>query len=358
MRSASPEIAPTAPAQPPSRLVLVVPCYNEEDMLPAFFATVIPAVDRATDGRWRIICVDDGSRDATFSLVARQNSLESRVVGISLSRNFGHQAAVSAGLAYASGEYIAVVDCDLQDPVSVLLALYTKAQRENLDVCYGIRQKRDAPVLLKLGYHFFYRLIRRAAEHDWPLDAGDFCVMSARCHRALLSLPEHSRMMRGLRSWVGFRQSGIPYRRPARSHGATKYNMRKLAALAIQGLIAFSSVPLRLATIIGTLMGLFSILFAMMVLINRLFPRFTFFHYWVGANPGVATLLVFLALVFSVGFLCLGLIGEYLIVLLQEAKRRPTAVVATAVGYLMQNAPAYDVIELPATRANCASPDV
>ena len=314
-------------------------------MLPAFLRTVIPELDRATGGSWRIVCVDDGSRDSTFAIITREHLADARITGISLSRNFGHQAAVSVGLAYASGEFIAVIDCDLQDPIEVLIQLYGKALEEELDVCYGVRGRRDAPIFLRLAYSAYYRVAQWLAEHHWPKDAGDFCVMSARCHQVLVSLPEHSRMMRGLRSWVGFKQAGLCYDRPARLHGTTKYNLRKLCALALQGLVAFSNVPLRLASITGLIMGVFSMLFGLVVVLNRLWPNFTVLGYWVGANPGTTTLLCFLAFVFSILFLCIGIIGEYLIVLLQEAKGRPTAVVASVLGSIQMNRTVNHVIQ-------------
>jgi dolichol-phosphate mannosyltransferase len=335
-------------------LCLVVPCYNEEEMLPAFLRTVIPELDRATGGSWRIVCVDDGSRDNTFAIITREHLADARITGISLSRNFGHQAAVSVGLAYASGEFIAVIDCDLQDPIEVLIQLYRKALEEELDVCYGVRGRRDAPIFLRLAYSAYYRVAQRLAEHHWPKDAGDFCVMSARCHQVLLSLPEHSRMMRGLRSWVGFKQAGVCYDRPARLHGTSKYNLRKLCALALQGLVAFSNVPLRLASITGLVMGVFSMLFGLLVVLNRLIPNFTVLGYWVGANPGTTTLLCFLAFVFSILFLCIGIIGEYLIVLLQEAKGRPTAVVASVLGSLQMNTSVHHVIQSIGDEASLA----
>jgi glycosyltransferase involved in cell wall biosynthesis len=248
-------------------------------------------------------------------------------------------------MAYARGQYIGIMDCDLQDPVEVLVELYRACLADDLDVCLGIRRRRDAPVLLRAAYSLFYYVIERAADHDWPRDAGDFCVMSARCQRVLLSLPEQSRMLRGLRSWVGFRQSGIPYDRPARLHGTTKYNFRRLTALALQGLISFSTVPLRLASIIGAGMGIFSILFGVLILINRLFPRFSLLGYWVGANAGTATVLVFLAFALSVLFVRLGFLGEYLIVLLQEIKKRPPAIVASVVGQVRPMDAAYGIVE-------------
>ncbi|HLG99925.1 MAG TPA: glycosyltransferase family 2 protein [Bryobacteraceae bacterium] len=328
-----------------ARLCVVVPCYNEEESLGPFFSDVIPALDEATDGEWSILCVDDGSSDATRAVIARWHRRDSRISGISLSRNFGHQAAVSAGLAYARAEYVGIMDCDLQDPAEVLVELYRACLRDNLDVCHGIRGRRDAPLFLRVAYSAFYRLIQCTADHNWPRDAGDFCVMSARCQQALLALPEQSRMLRGLRSWIGFRQSGIVYKRPARHRGVSKYNLARLTALALQGLISFSSIPLRLASLMGIAMGVFSVAVGILVLINRLFPRFTLLGYWVGANPGTATLLVFLSLTLSVLFVCLGVIGEYLVVVMQEIKRRPAAVVASVIGDLRPRDAAYSLLD-------------
>jgi polyisoprenyl-phosphate glycosyltransferase len=327
-------------------LCLVVPCYNEEEMLPAFLRQAVPQLDAATGGAWRIICVDDGSRDDTFAIMAREHSADRRISGIRLSRNFGHQAAVSVGLAFASGDYIGVIDCDLQDPIEVLIELYHKARREGLDVCYGIRGQRDASWFLRFAYRLYYRLIERLADHHWPRDAGDFCVVSDRCHQVLIALPEHSRMLRGLRSWVGFKQAGVSYFRPARLRGTSKYNIPKLIALALQGLIAFSNIPLRLASLVGIMMSCFSILFGLLVIINRFFPGFTIVGYWVGANPGVTTVLVFLAFVFSILFISIGIIGEYLIVLLKETKRRPTGIVESVLGDIKKNELASHVADL------------
>jgi len=329
-----------------ARLCVIVPCFNEEEMLPAFFETLTPILDEATDGEWSIVCVDDGSRDRTSDVIAAWHRRDPRISGVRLSRNFGHQAALSVGMAYARGEYIGIMDCDLQDPAEILAELYQACERDGLDVCYGIRGRRDAPWFLRTAYSAFYRIIQRAADHEWPRDAGDFCVMSARCQQALLKLPEQSRMLRGLRSWVGFRQAGISYDRPARLCGSSKYNLGKLTALALQGLISFSSVPLRLASFMGVAMGFFSVLFGLLTLINRLFPRFTLLGYWVGANPGTATLLVFLSFTLSVLFVCLGIIGEYLVLLMQELKRRPAAIVASVIGDVRPYDSAYALVDV------------
>ncbi len=315
-------------------------------MLPAFFKAVVPALEEATGGKWGIVCVDDGSRDATFAQIAAEHTRDARVRGVRLSRNFGHQAALSAGLAYARGAYVGIMDCDLQDPVEVLVELYKTCLRDKLDVCFGVRGKRDAPLPLRVAYSAFYRIINKAAAHEWPRNAGDFCVFSARCQQVLLALPEQSRMLRGLRSWVGFRQAGITYDRPARLHGVSKYNVRRLVALALQGLISFSNIPLRLASLMGVGMGLFSIVFGVLVLINRLFPRFSVLGYRVGDNGGVASMLIFLAFTFSILFLCLGIIGEYLVVLLHEIKNRPTAIVDTVIGEMRPYQSAYAMMSV------------
>ena len=330
-------------------------------MLPAFFAAVIPALEEATQGHWSILCVDDGSQDATFATIVEWRRRDARITGVRLSRNFGHQAALSTGMAYAQGRYIGIMDCDLQDPVEVLVELYRACVRDGLDVCYGIRGRREASLYLRAAYWLFYLIISKAADHAWPRDVGDFCVMSERCQAALLALPEQSRMLRGLRSWVGFRQSGMVYQRPARLRGESKYNIPQLIRLALQGLISFSHVPLRMASFIGLAMGGFSILFGVLVVANRFFPNFTLFGFWVGTNPGVATILVFTSFALSVLFVSLGIIGEYLIVLLHEIKRRPAAIVAGVAGKLEPRGSAYPVIQFdgsafPAKAAEPGSP--
>jgi dolichol-phosphate mannosyltransferase len=327
------------------RLCVIVPCYNEEEMLPAFFSSMIPALEAATEGQWAILSIDDGSHDSTFGTIAEWHRRDTRISGLQLSRNFGQQAALSAGLAYAQGQYIGIMDCDLQDPVEVLIDLYRKCSLEEVEVCFGIRGSRDAPLILRAAYSLFYRIVNKVADHEWPRDVGDFCVMSSRCQQALLALPEQSRMLRGLRSWVGFQQAGIAFDRPARYRGTSKYSVAGMVKLALHGLISFSAVPLRLASFMGLAMGLFSMLFGVLAVVNRLFPRITLFGYWVGANPGVATILVFSSFALSVLFLCLGIVGEYLIVLLQELKRRPAAIVTSIIGDLRPHQAAYPLIQ-------------
>lgn len=193
---------------------LIIPAYNEEEVLPQLFKALTQALSSWVHGDWEVILVDDGSRDNTAALIVRQNQDDARFKGLRLSRNFGHQAAVSTGLAYAGGRYIGVVDADLQDPIEVLCKLYKACSDGGFNIAYGVRKKRDAPFFLDLGYKSFYRFMNRFSDHPWPIDAGDFCVIDRRAFAILLALPESTRILRGLRSWIGLRQVAVPYERP------------------------------------------------------------------------------------------------------------------------------------------------
>ena len=313
-------------------LSIVIPCYNEEDCLSHMLAALVPALERGTGGSWEILLVDDGSTDRTFELSQQAHALEPRIKVICLSRNFGHQAAVTAGLAFVSGAHVGVMDADLQDPIEVLMELYHRVRDEDLDVCVGVRRSRDAPLWLQLAYRFFYYTIGRFSKPPWPRDAGDFCVFNQRIHGVLLALPERARTLRGLRAWVGFRHGRVEFDRPARAHGHSKYNLLKLVGLAVGSFVAFSSLPLRLASLAGIVMSLATLMIGLVFLLNRVFPEVTVLGYWVGANPGVTTIVLYLSLIASMLFFCLGIIGEYVLLLLRESQGRPTAVVSVALG--------------------------
>jgi glycosyltransferase involved in cell wall biosynthesis len=315
-------------------LSVVIPCYNEEESLPGLVQTLVPHLERAVAGAWEIILVDDGSADRTGALIQQEHQRDGRIKGVLLSRNFGHQPAIFAGLSYASGRYIGIMDADLQDPPEVLLECLDKARQEGFDLVYAVRHKREAGWLLKSCYWVFYRLMRMLAEYSWPLDAGDFSVFNRKVLHLIMQLPEHVRVLRGLRSWVGLRQGLVRYDRPERSKGVSKYNYFKLAGLALNSLISFSSLPLRFASIIGVGMSGLSILAGVLLLANRLFPKFTLFGYYIGANPGVTTIVLLGLFIASLLFLCLGILGEYLGVLIKEIKRRPVAIVRQPVGGL------------------------
>jgi len=314
------------------RFSVVVPCFNEEQALPTLLGQLIPALQQVTHGAWEIIFVDDGSSDQTQQIIRFSSLREPRIKGLILSRNFGHQPAVATGLAYARGDYVGVMDADLQDPVDILVQCFRKASEDTLDVVYAVRQQREGSVLLRFLYKAFYRLIDAVAEHPWPLDAGDFSVISRRAANLLRQFPENVRIFRGLRSWIGLKQGALFYARPARVHGKSKYNLLKLFALAVNSIVSFSTVPLRLVSMFGLLMSIAAFLIGLFMLANRLFPQFTLFGYQIGVNPGIATLVIILSTFSSLIFLCLAMIGEYLALIVIEIKSRPVAIVADRIG--------------------------
>lgn len=299
---------------------IVVPAYNEEDGIEELYQRVVAASPSWGDS-FELVIVDDGSRDRTMEICERLASLDARLKIISLSRNFGHQAAVSAGLAHARGSIVIVMDADLQDPPEEL-APFIRKIHEGWDVVYAIRTKRKEGILKRICYRLYYRILKRVAMLDIPLDAGDFCVMRAEVVDAINRLPERNRFVRGLRSWVGFRQTGLAYERQSRFAGEPKYTFSKLLKLAADGIINFSYRPLQFIMSIGVFLALLSIGGALFVLLQYLFN-------WTvaGYNPHDArgwTSLMFVMLFFAaVQLICMGILGEYIGRLFEEVKQRP-----------------------------------
>ena len=312
---------------------VIIPCYNEEEAIPSLLSALVPLLEKRIGRDWEIVFVDDGSRDRSLEVIARAHVSDPRIKAVALSRNFGHQSALACGLAFVSGEIVGVMDCDLQDTPDVLVQLYSRVKDNGFDICYGVRERREASVLKNACYRMFYRIMRSLSEHPWPEDAGDFSVFNRRVHRTILSLPETVRVLRGLRSWVGFRQGEIAVNRPARKHGATKYNLFRLWSLAL------SSYGLQLCAAAHgehdrNSDGLLQLLLGALFLFNRWFPKFTPFGYNIGANPGTTTIILFLAVISSMLFFCLGIMGEYLVLLVKEVKGRPTAIADRLIGDL------------------------
>ena len=307
-------------------LGLVIPCFNEEAMLPKLFAE-LDLFAKTTPGPVWFLFVNDGSRDRTADLLDAACARDERMACVHFSRNFGHQAAVSAGLQLARGDVVAVIDADLQDPPAVILEMIAKWQ-EGYDVVYGVRHNRKEGFLLRLAYAAFYRTLQKVANVEIPLDAGDFSLLDRRVVEQINRLPEHNRFVRGLRGWVGFRQYGLTYDRSARQAGETKYNLGKLVKLAMDGLITFSSVPLRLASWLGALSALLGVVFFIYALYSRFFRAQT---------PTGWTSLVVLFLFFGgMQLLVLGIVGEYVGRIFEEVKNRPHYVEAGRSGWLMR----------------------
>lgn len=320
------KLGPLAP-----RASVLVPCYNEADALPLLVEEVRKHFSERFSNEWEMVLVDDGSMDGTTGLIRMLCATDPRIKGVILSRNFGHQPAVSAGLQECSGHMVGIVDCDLQDPIEILMELYQQVETEGYDVAFGVRARREESLFLRFLYRTFYRLIAAFSDHPWQLDSGDFCVMSRRALTLIGSLPEKVRMLRGLRSWIGLKQIGVPYKRPRRLVGKSKYNFWRLSALAIGAFVGFSSLPLRLASVCGVLSGSVAVGLAFLFLANRIFPEIFPWGYKLGANPGIATLAILAAMFCSMILVCLGVIGEYVNVLIKEIKGRPSAIVAEVI---------------------------
>src|ERR1035438_6334725 len=242
---------------------IVIPAYNEQDGIAELYRRIV-AASPAWEDEFEILIVDDGSRDRTVAICEEIGAADSRLKVLVLSRNFGHQPAVSAGLMYARGNTVVVMDADLQDPPEELLPFIRKIH-EGWDVVYAIRTKRKEGLLKRVCYRVYYGLLKKLAVLDIPLDAGDFCVMRGEVVDAINRLPERNRFVRGLRSWVGFRQTGIAYERQARFAGEPEYNFRKLLKLAIDGIVNFSYRPLQFIMSIGLVLALLSMLGAVFV---------------------------------------------------------------------------------------------
>jgi len=298
---------------------VAIPVYDEEAVLPELLARLRALAETEPALVWEFILVDDGSRDATPRLLA-EAARDPRFKSISLSRNFGHQQAISAGLDFAGGDAIAVIDGDLQDPPE-LIAEMLRVWERGADVVYAVRRTRQESLALRLAYKAFYRLLRWASASEIQLDAGDCCVMDRRVVDALQQLPDRSRFVRGLRAWVGFRQEPFPYDRAPRRAGQAKYTWSKLFLLAADGLVSFSEVPLRLVTWLGiTLVG-GGLLYAVVIALLSILPS------WQTRPPGFATLIVAVAFLSGLQILVTSVIGEYVIRIFRESKGRPLYVV-------------------------------
>lgn len=321
------------------RFSVIIPCYNEEEGLHAVAGILKEHLEIRIGCEWEVVFVDDGSRDSSAMIISELHTQDSRFKGVFLSRNFGHQMALSAGMNYARGSSVGIIDCDLQDPVEVLLEMYEKVSNNECDVAFGIRRKRDAPWFLSLCYKMFYRILAMSSDVHIPKDSGDFCVLSARAHALIQKLPEKQRFLRGLRAWIGLRQIGVPYDRPQRLAGQSKYNFFRLLRLALSGITAFSLLPLRFASMLGFLLSALAVVLAVALFINRLIPSILPFGYYIGSNPGTTTLALLILGAFAALFLCLGIIGEYIALLVIEVKGRPTTIIDRALGFDQEVSP-------------------
>jgi dolichol-phosphate mannosyltransferase len=302
-------------------LSVVIPVFDEEDNLSALYAR-LTTVLKEQALTYEIIFVDDGSRDQSPVLLRNLAMQDGHVLVVELARNFGHQTAVTAGLDQAQGKVVAVMDADLQDPPEVLPDFIAK-WREGFEVVYAVRRKRKEGWLKRAAYAGFYRLLKRVANIDIPLDSGDFCVMDRRVVKLLTAMRERNRFVRGIRSWLGFRQVGVAYERQARFAGKPKYTLRRLLILALDGLISFSYMPLRFISLVGLGVSALSMAVALFYLVKKLV-------FGIGV-PGFSTLVIAIFFLAGIQLVTMGVIGEYVARISEEVKQRPLYVVRRVV---------------------------
>jgi len=303
---------------PAVRLSIAIPIYNEVQVLPELLRRLTAVLDGAPGGPHEIVLVDDGSRDGSRESLLSAAASEPRLTVVVLSRNFGHQAALSAALDHVSGDAVVLMDGDLQDPPEAIPD-FVRMHLEGYDVVYAQRVRRKESWLLRLCYATFYRMLARLSNVQLPVDAGDFGLMSRRVVDQLRNAPERHRYLRGLRAWAGFRQIGIEVERSARAAGESKYSVAKLVALACDGFFSFSVAPLRAAALLGFSAIVLSSLFALYSIVAKFF---------LDRSPqGFTALILVMVFLSGTNLLFLGLLGEYLGRVYEEVKRRPLYVV-------------------------------
>lgn len=308
----------------PPKYSIVVPTYNEEANISELYRRVSAVMDRL-DGGAEVILVDDGSRDRTLPLIRQLREYDARVCYLSFARNFGHQIAVTAGLNVARGQVVITMDADLQDPPELILAMVREWQK-GYQVVYARRTQRKKESWLKRTTAYgFYRVLQVLADVEIPTDTGDFCLMDRSVVDLLNNMPERNRYIRGLRAWVGFRQTAVQFERDPRFAGEVKYTFRKSLALATNGLVSFSIVPLRLSTYVGLLAAAIALLMMFLVLYWRIFePK--------SPVTGFATIALAIFFLGAVQLICIGILGEYIGRIYEEVRGRPLYTLAEAAG--------------------------
>ncbi len=309
----------------PPKYSFIVPIYNEEDTLFEMYRRVRAVMDQM-DGPVELVLVNDGSRDRSLSLMRELHEQDPQVCYLSLARNFGHQVAVTAGLNFVRGQAIVILDADLQDPPELIPALVEQWQ-QGYQVVYAQRTKRLRESWFKrLPAYVFYRLMRRLADVEIPVDTGDFCLMDRQVVDVLNTMPERNRYIRGLRSWVGLQQTSVYFEREPRFAGEVKYTFRKSLSLAVNSLVSFSKLPLRLSTYVGLVAAVAAVLMAVLVL------------YWRIVAPtspltGFASIMIAIFFLGAVQLVSIGILGEYVGRIYEEVKGRPLYVLSEVAGF-------------------------
>jgi len=311
-------------------LSIVVPVYNEEEVIEEFNRRLVNTFSK-TDIKYEVIYVNDGSNSQTSKILRKIADSAKNIRLIELSRNFGHQIAVTAGLDYSSGEIVVVIDADLQDPPEIILQMIDQ-WRNGYKVVYGIRRNRKENIFKRMAYYSFYRLLQNFSKVYIPPDSGDFSLMDRQVVNMLVAMPERNRFVRGLRSWVGFKQIGIEYDRDERFAGKSKYSLSKLFLLASDGVVNFSITPINMISNIGLFLFVSSILAAIFLIIWRI-SNFKILGHMPSDVQGFTTLAVLLLFFSGVQLLSVGIIGQYIGRIYDESKQRPKYIVENELGF-------------------------
>jgi len=309
---------------------VVIPAYNETQVLPELSRRLAAAAAQWGES-YEVIFVDDGSTDETWESIRGLCRRDLRWKAIRLGRNFGHQAAISAGLAFAGGDVVVIMDADLQDPPE-LIKDFLEQWRAGYEVVYAIRKTRKESIIKRIAFKLFYKTLDLLANVHIPADAGDFCLMDRKIVDILKAMPERNRFVRGLRSWAGFRQTGVPYERPSRRAGDVKYTYRRLFGLAFDGILSFTALPLRMATVIGLSASFLSMLAAFFYFLTRVLHQL-FEQIGFPLVPGFATTIIVIFFLGGVQLTFLGILGEYVARIYDEVKARPIWTTMELVGF-------------------------
>ena len=312
-----------SPRNGPSHVTVVIPAFNEEVRLPELFSALVPELDRI-GVHWSLLVVDDGSGDNTLAELRRRHEYDPRVTGIALSRNFGKEMAIAAGLRYAQGDAVVVMDADLQHPPAVI-SDFVAAWRSGYDVVLGRRDYGEAADPLRRFFsRAFYRMFRTIAGTEMPSGAVDFLLLDRKAVDALNRVGEHARFNKALYSWIGYRSTTIPFRCEIRNSGASRWSFVRLAQFALDGLVSFSNVPLKVWSYVGLLVSALALAYALYFLVNTLL--------FGGDVPGFPSLIVSVMFFSGIQLISLGVIGEYLARVYEEVKSRPLFLVSEKIG--------------------------
>jgi dolichol-phosphate mannosyltransferase len=313
------------PTKKDKKISWIVPCFNEEESIYQTIKRLVDVSNSINEFKWEIIIIDDGSSDRSRLIVKEIMNEYKLVKLICLSRNFGHQYAVQAGLNFSNGDAAVVIDADLQDPPEIVGEMIDYWEK-GYDVVYGRRMQRYSESIFKrLTALIYYRILNLLSEIDIPLDAGDFRLIDRKVIKALQEMPERGRYLRGLIAWCGFKQIDVPYKRAGRLAGRSKYSLKKMIIFALEGITAFSRRPLRLATFFGVFCAIGSFLLTLFVIYIRLFT-----NSWIQGWAGLAVGILFLS---GVQLISLGILGEYIGRIFEEAKSRPMYFVEESFGF-------------------------